>query len=208
MGTCSFGCGQMGIHQLRNGRACCAPSHNACPAVVGRRVASRASKAPDWFTDVECSCFDCSKPFLRRRDLVEMTAREGKPLRCKSCSRRAAGKTRWERLPAELKVAHVEKMRGGVHTYQEALTPEERSERGRAAGRHNTAFAVHRQWESIRNNPEVFQELRDRRSRGVKAIWDQYTPEERIARIQKMLGGVTGRLSRRMPSSLQFAALV
>jgi G:T-mismatch repair DNA endonuclease (very short patch repair protein) len=82
----------------------------------------------------------------------------------------------------------IEKLNKGGDAFRQQLTPEERSTRSAHAGAGNTDLSVRRQWESIRNTPGKLEATRLQRGRTTKAVWDSLTPEQRDARIKKILG--------------------
>lgn len=183
MEICSFGCGQPANFRLKNGRFCCSPSHNGCPA----KKARHGQHAFNWFESMTLVCPNCGGTFTRRRDLVENRNRTGKPVTCSRCSNREASRIKWEILTEEQKENRLGALHQGVRDYYANLSTEDRQERSRKAGSANTGFAVQQQWISIKASPEKLQRVREQRGKTFKATWDGYTPDQRAARTQKAL---------------------
>lgn len=80
-----------------------------------------------------------------------------------------------------------------MKNYKASLTPEQRAEEARQGGKANKGgVSVQRQWETVRNNPELMQQARERLRRTAQNFWDSMTPEERAAHTRKVLKN-TGR---------------
>lgn len=133
------------------------------------------------------SCPQCLENFKRRKSQVDLRKEKGRKVLCKICTRKEAGKIRWENL-SELKKNHIALAVGkGSKKYCASLTLKERTERSRKAGKHNTDWAPIQQWKSIKSDPEKLKKLKAQRSKTSKKIWDNYTLEERTSRIAIML---------------------
>lgn len=143
---------------------------------------------PKWNERVEFCCSICGNPANLRWDYLKKRRAKGLLDTCASCSNSIAAKEKWTKYTPEQR-AHIRNQgRDGVIAFCASLTPEERVERSRKAGAKNTSLSVLAQWESIKADPGKFAATRVQRGRTTKAVWDAYTPEQREARIKKMLG--------------------
>jgi hypothetical protein len=79
---------------------------------------------------------------------------------CSSCSNSIASKLKWKQYTPEVKERIRVLSRKGVVDYCASLTPEERVERSRRAGKRNTNLSVIRQWETIKADPIKFAALK------------------------------------------------
>lgn len=150
---------------------------------------------PAWNERVEFSCSTCGTCTTLRWDYLKKRRARGLPDTCAPCSNSIASKERWRTYtPAQR--AHIQNQtREGVVAHHARLTPEERAERSRKAGAQNTSLSVQHQWETIKADPVKFAATRAQRGRTAKAVWAAYTPEQREARVKRMLG--EGKVSRR-----------
>ena len=190
MMECEFGCGHPAKHQLKSGKLCCSQKHNSCPAVRQRISATKQGRisSPSCMDAVELVCPSCKEKFTRRREYIERRQRADKTLTCTSCSNRKNAQIKWKQMDDVARQKNIEALVKGGEVFRKQLTPEERSARSAHAGAANTSLSVHRQWESIRNTPGKLEAIKLQRGRTSKAIWDNMTPEQRDARIKKMLG--------------------
>lgn len=146
----------------------------------------------EWKEQVQLVC-GCGRDFSRRRDYIRQREKAGKSVTCTRCSNSAASLKKWAEAPPERHEQQSQVSRAVMLAYKAGLTPEQRSEEARIGGKANKGgTSVQRQWETVRANPELMQQARERLRRTSQNFWDSLTPEERVAHTRKVIKN-TGR---------------